>query len=137
MKKTICFVFTLALSVMLPSCKYPLSPEVAASVVLEGERERIPLYIQEYELTNLTIDSLCLLNEVEPMSALLYTTWTYDEITHAFLNLHMVEKKTPKTQTFIIQVDGIKRCEENSDLIQWNSNWDMVNIKLDRETYEW
>lgn len=135
MKKIFYFTIALVSLFALQSCQAPLTPEDAGRVVLEGERERIPLYIQEFELKDLTIDSLCMLIPIEPMSGLLYTTWTYEHTLTYYENYKHKEKKTIKTQPIIIQVTNIERSKDGR-LIQWLSDWASVNFKIERSDYE-
>lgn len=136
MKKIFYFTIALVSLFALQSCQTPLTPEDASRVVLEGERERVPLYIQEFELKDLTIDSLRILIPVEPMSGLMYTTWTYEHTLSYYENHKRKEKKTIKTQPLIIQVTNIERSKDGR-LIQWISNWNSVNHKIERSDHKW
>lgn len=135
MKKIFYFTIALASLFALQSCQAPLTPEDASRAILEGERERIPLYIQEFELKDLTIDSLRMLIPIEPMSGLLYTTWTYEHTLSYYESYERKEKKTIKTQPLIIQVTNIERSKDGR-LIQWISDWDLVNFKIERSDYK-
>lgn len=138
MKKNL--VFALVMFVLfLPSCKSPLTPEEAASAILAGERERIPLYMQEYDLTNLTVDSIHFLSTVEPMSALLYTTWTYNQNVYIFpFSIHP-EKINSKTQSLIIEIHDIQRSEKGANIVEWYCNWNVMEMKIERNVhnYKW
>ena len=73
------YIFFLSVFFVLVSCSSKLKPEDAQQIVLNGERENLPLMIQTMStmgVDDITIDSLVLIVRDEPMSGLLYTTWT-------------------------------------------------------------
>lgn len=73
------YIFFLSVFFVLASCSSKLKPEDAQQIVLNGERENLPLMIQTMStmgVDDITIDSLVLIVRDEPMSGLLYTTWT-------------------------------------------------------------
>ena len=132
MKKNYFYALIMVVLGAMTSCGVPpLDPEEAAKAVLEGERARIPLYMQDYELTGLTIDSLRLLTDIEPMSALMFTTWTYDVSSYDYTQ-KPYKKTTSKTRPVVIQVCHIQRLPENLKQIHWYSNWQQVNMNIRR-----
>lgn len=100
----------LAVAVLaLTACNNKLTVEQAESAVMQGEKERIPLLVQQIIwVDDITIDSIHLNVTEEPMQGFLYTTW----------------KSGKDSKSIIVQVDSICTDETRKDYIQWRSYWD-------------
>lgn len=121
MEKDIFFFFVFFC--VLTSCVSKLNPEDAKQVVINGEKERIPLVIQTMStmgVDDITIDSLVLIVRDEPMSGLLYTTWISSDKNY-YTGKTIVEE-TP----MIIKVDSIISSPTQKDYVQWQSNWQVA-----------
>lgn len=113
-KTTLLFAAILSL---LSSCT-ELTPEVAKQAVITGEQERLDYLIQTInahrfmspEIHSITLDSIALTNDVEPMSGFIYSTWTVGT-KHEVKNI-------------LILVDSIIQYPDNKDLVQWHAHWD-------------
>ena len=117
MKKSLFFLSALC---VLASCSSKLKPEDATQIVLNGERENLPLVIQTMStigVDNITIDSLVLTIQDEPMRGLLYTTWTSSN-----KNYYTGRTKVEKTP-MIIKVDSIISSPTKKGYVQWQSDW--------------
>ena len=107
MKKFYLFLL-LPLMIGMSACQSKLTADDVIESVLDGERDRLPMILQNLpSVDNITVDSLRLLVESEPMSGYLYTTW-YDG---------------QKSFSIIVQVIDIKKSEEHKDYIEWKSDW--------------
>ena len=93
----------------MSACQSKLKVDDVIESVLEGERSYVSMKLLESPpiADNITVDSLRLLVESEPMSGYLYTTW-YDG---------------QKSFSIIVQVIDIKKSEEHKDYIEWKSDW--------------
>lgn len=108
-------------ALLLTACSKPLTPEEAKNSVLQGERDRLPLMLQRIStmgVNDITIDSLVLLTNDEPMQGMLYTTWTSTE-----KNYYSGKSKTVKTPV-IIPVDSIVNSQTKKGYVQWQSDWE-------------
>lgn len=115
------FVLFFSMFCIFASCTSKLNPEDAKQVVINGERERIPLVIQTMStigVDDITIDSLVLLVKDEPMSGLLYTTWKSSDKNY-YTGKTIVEE-TP----MIIKVDSIISSPTQKGYVQWQSDWE-------------
>ena len=107
MKKFYLFLL-LPLMIGMSACQSKLTADDVIESVLDGERDRLPMILQNLpSVDNITVDSLRLLVESEPMSGYLYTTW-YDG---------------QKSFSIIVQVTNIRNSKEHKDYIEWNSDW--------------
>lgn len=114
------YFFFLAALCVLASCSSKLKPEDATQIVLDGERNNLPLVIQTMStmgVDDITIDSLVLLVRDEPMSGLLYTTWTSSRE-----NYYTGKTKVEETP-MIIKVDSIISSPTQKGYVQWQSDW--------------
>ena len=107
MKKFYLFLL-LPLMIGMSACQSKLAADEVKELVMEGERDRLPMILQNLpSVDNITVDSLHILVDSEPMSGYLYTTW-YDG---------------QKSFSIIVQVIDIKKSEEHKDYIEWKSDW--------------
>ena len=107
MKKFYLFLL-LPLMIGMSACQSKLTADDVIESVLDGERDRLPMILQNLpSVDNITVDSLHILVDSEPMSGSLYTTW-YDG---------------QKSFSIIVQVIDIKKSEEHKDYIEWKSDW--------------
>ena len=107
MKKFYLFLL-LPLMIGMSACQSKLTADDVIESVLDGERDRLPMILQNLpSVDNITVDSLHILVDSEPMSGYLYTTW-YDG---------------QKSFSIIVQVLDIKKSEEHKDYIEWKSDW--------------
>lgn len=98
----------LPLMIGMSACQSKLTADDVIESVLDGERDRLPMILQNLpSVDNITVDSLHILVDSEPMSGYLYTTW-YDG---------------QKSFSIIVQVIDIKKSEEHKDYIEWKSDW--------------
>ena len=106
--KRIVLLLTLPVIIMCTSCNR-LTPEKARSAVMAGEMDRIPLIKQQLIfIDDITIDSMRITVDQEPMAGYLYTTWIDDG------------EKEP----IIISVSDIKKGQTNKGYVEWSSNWE-------------
>ena len=107
MKKFYLFLL-LPLMIGMSACQSKLTADDVIESVLDGERDRLPMILQNLpSVDNITVDSLHILVDSEPMSGYLYTTW-YDG---------------QKSFSIIVQVIDIKKSEEHKDYNEWKSDW--------------
>ena len=107
MKKFYLFLL-LPLMIGMSACQSKLTADEVKELVMEGERDRLPMILQNLpSVDNITVDSLRLLVESEPMSGYLYTTWYYGQ----------------KSFSIIVKVTNIRNSKEHKDYIEWNSDW--------------
>jgi hypothetical protein len=103
------FIFLAAVALALTACNNKLTVEQAEAAVIQGEKDRLPLLLQNIVFVDdITIDSIHLNVTDEPMQGMLYTTW----------------KSGKKEKTIIVQVDSIRTDADRKDYIQWQSHWD-------------
>lgn len=96
-------------AIALTACNNKLTVEQAEAAVMQGEKDRLPILLQNLVFVdNITIDSIRLNVTVEPMQGFLYTTW----------------KSGKSSKSIIVQVDSIRTDETRKDYIQWQSHWD-------------
>ena len=107
MKKFYLFLL-LTLMIGMNACQSKLKVDDVIETVLEGERNYLPMKLQNSPaVDNITVDSLRLLVKSEPMSGYLYTTWYYGQ----------------KSFSIIVKVTNIRNSKERKDDIVWNSDW--------------
>lgn len=97
----------------LTACSNKLTVDKVESTVLQGEREGLPLLKQNlsFIVDDITIDSLHITVEEEPMQGYLYTTW---------ITTGKRRKETP----IIVMVDSIRSDDSRKGYIRWKSRWD-------------
>ena len=111
--KRLFLLLTLPIFIGFASCTQKYSADEVTELVMAGEIERLPLLKQEMLVVDdITIDSMCLLIDDEPMSGYLYTTWIADN------------DSTP----IIVEVDKIRRSLEHKGYIEWKSDWNKARI---------
>lgn len=121
------YAFLLLTLLAMVACTSKLSPEHAKEVVLRGENERLPLVIQTLNLLgvdDVTIDSLVLLTEDEPMTGMLYTTWKKKETSWR------TGIETIKEIPIIVKVDSIHSSETQKGYVEWHTRWDMAGANF-------
>ena len=107
MKKTLALMLLTAF-LGLGACNR-LNPEEVEASIMEGTRKQVPLLVQQLVLIDtITVDSMNLMVNTEPMSGLLYTTWTAGNIS------------TP----VIVNVTDIRKSKENKGYLEWQSDWE-------------
>lgn len=117
-----CIVFCMLITIVFYSCnlKPKLTEYDAINIVMDGERDRLPLIIQQLnKVENITIDSMNITINDEPMEGYLYTTWEYEVITSYY-----PKRTKSKTKSIIIKVDNIQQDEKRKDYIVWETHWD-------------
>lgn len=115
------FLLFLSVVSVLASCSSKLNPEDAKQIVLNGERENLPLVVQTMSamgVDDITIDSLVLTVQDEPMSGLLYTTWTSSR------KNYYTGKTNVEEMPMIIKVDSIISSPTQKGYVQWQTNWE-------------
>lgn len=107
-------LFLLLLPVMmlgLTACGNKLTVEQAEAAVLQGERDRLPLLVQNFSIVeDIRIDSIHFNITDEPMQGYLYTTW-------------ITGKKKLETP-IIVRVDSVRTDPTRKGYIQWQTAWD-------------
>lgn len=109
------------------ACSTKLNPEDAKSAVLNGEIKRLPLLVQTLKsvgVEDITIDSLVLLTEDEPMTGMLYTTWTKKE------SNWRTGRETIKEIPIIVKVDSIRSSSTQKGYIEWQSRWELAGASF-------
>ena len=108
MKKTIIAILALML---LGACNTKINYEDVKQGILEQERGRLPLIVQSLDkVSNITIDSIVILNNINPHHGYLVTTWDYK--TFSFSDL--------ETKTVYVEIDSLM-IDGNS--FSWRTNW--------------
>ena len=108
MKKNYLFLL-IPLMIGMSACKSSLNPDDAKAAVMSGERNHLPMLIQQLSIVDeITIDSMQILVDSEPMSGYLYTTWT----------------KGKRSTPIIIEVDDIQQSAEHKGYIEWRADWE-------------
>lgn len=106
------------LMIGMSACQQSLNVDRVAETILEVESERLPMTLKEIPyLDTITIDSIHIYKETEPMAAFIYTTW-YD---------------SEGSIDMIVQVEGIKKNTENKGQIEWKSFWSVAEIDYEIE----
>lgn len=107
MKKTLLFLL-LAILIGFCSCKR-LAPEEAQETVIAGVKDQVPMLVQQlFFVDDISIDSMRIVVDQEPMSGYLYTTWTSKGI----------------SSPIIVNVSDIKRSKEAKGYIEWMADWE-------------
>ena len=103
------FILLAAAAVALTACNNKLTVEQAEAAVIQGEKERLPLLLQNMVFVDdITIDSIHLNVTEEPMQGFLYTTW----------------KSGKSSEPIIVHVDSIRSDANRKDYVQWQSHCD-------------
>ena len=106
--KRIVWLLMLPIFIVCTSCNR-LTPENARNAVMSGEMDRIPLIKQHlFFIDDITIDSMRITVDQEPMAGYLYTTWI----------------KKGEKEPIIVSVSGIRKSQKNKGYIEWSSNWE-------------
>jgi hypothetical protein len=94
----------------LTSCGDKLTAESVEASILQGEKAELPLLIQSMALIvdDITIDSVRVTVDEEPMQGYIYTTW----------------KKGKNEQSIIVLVDSIRQDANRKGYIQWLTLWE-------------
>lgn len=106
--KKLYLLLLLPLMIGMSACQPKLNADDVIDSVLEGERNHLPMKLQKLpSVDNITIDSLRIMVDSEPMSGYLYTTW-YDG---------------KKSFSIIVEVTDIRNSVEHKGYIEWKSDW--------------
>ena len=86
--KRILFLLLLPILMGLYSCSR-LTPEEAKASVIAGVKDQVPLLVQQLIfIDDISVDSMRIVVDQEPMSGYLYTTWTTkDDSKHIIVNV--------------------------------------------------
>ena len=107
MKRTILFLL-LPILMGFYSCGR-LEPEDAKETVIRGIQDQMPLIVQQlYFVDNITVDSMHIIVDQEPMSGYLYTTWIAKGVS------------TP----IIVNVTDIHKSKTAKGYIEWTADWE-------------
>ena len=105
------FILLAVAAIALTACNNKLTVEQAEAAVMHGEKENLPLLLQNLVIVDdIIIDSIRITITEEPMQGYLYTTW-------------ITGKKKIETP-MIVQVDSIRTDPTRTDYVQWQSHWD-------------
>lgn len=116
-------IFLLSLPILMGFCSCGrLNPEEAKETVIHGVQDQVPLIVQQlFFVDDISVDSMHIVVDQEPMSGYLYTTWTTKGIS------------TP----IIVNVTDIHRSKEAKGYIEWMADWEsagkayIMNTMLD------
>ncbi len=121
-------VFLLLLPLfVLAACGSKLSPEDAEQIVISGEWENLPLRLQLFkrlDVEDISIDSLVLTVQDEPMRGMLYTTWKSTS------ENWRTGKKTTQEERIIISVDSIMQSPTQPGYVQWQTDWKQAALSF-------
>ena len=93
----------------LTACSNKLTVEQAEAAVMKGEKDRLPLLLQNMVVVeDITIDSIHLNITEEPMHGYLYTTW----------------KAGKDCTPIIVEVDSIHSSQTRKGYVEWQIRWD-------------
>ena len=109
-----------------------LTPEEAKDVVMRTERDRLPLIVQRMSnIENITIDSMRIVVDKEPMTGYLYTTWL---VKSSLLNiLHLSFDTNLDLKPIIVEVTGIRRSKEHKGMLEWDTHWEEAHNDVFRD----
>ena len=103
------FLLLIPVLMGLTACNNKLTADKAEEAVMRGEQDRIPLLIQQITIVeDITIDSMRITVDSEPMEGYLYTTW----------------KNRNSETPIIVPVLNIRSSEEHNGYIEWESDWE-------------
>lgn len=106
--KRIVSLLMLPVFIVCISCNR-LTPEDARNAVVSGEMDRIPLIKQHLVfIDDITIDSMRITVDQEPMAGYLYTTWI----------------NNGQEEPIIVSVSDIRKSKTNKGYIEWMSDWE-------------
>lgn len=107
MKKTL---FLLMLPILIGFCACNrLTPEEAKETVIAGVKDQVPLLVQQlFFVDDITVDSMHIIVDQEPMSGYLYTTWITKDV----------------SMPIIVNVTDIHRSKEAKGYIEWMADWE-------------
>lgn len=103
-------LFLLLLPILMGFCSCSrLNPEEVKETVIHGVQDQVPLIVQQlFFVDDISVDSMRIIVDQEPMSGYLYTTWTTKGIS------------TP----IIVNVTEIHRSKEAKGYIEWMADWE-------------
>ena len=121
-----------ALLMCSTSCGHKLTTDEAINAVVSGEQDRLPLLAQKMsDIESITIDSMRIRIEDEPMSGYLYTTWNYivkytkwatvEEMMSG--NYYPKEIEENREKQVIVSVDNIHQSADRKGYIEWETDW--------------
>lgn len=106
--KRVFYLLLLPIVMGLCSCN-SLAPEEAKEAVVAGVKDQVPLLVQQlFVVDDITIDSMRIVVDQEPMSGYLYTTWITND----------------NTCPVIVNVTDIQRSEKAKGYIEWTADWE-------------
>ena len=122
-----------ALLMCLTSCGHKLTTDEAINAIVLGEQDRLPLLVQKMsDVESITIDSMRIRIEDEPMSGYLYTTWNYivkytkratvEEMMRG--NYYHKEIEENREKQVIVSVDNIHQSTDRKGYIEWETDWE-------------
>ena len=86
-----------------------LDPEDAKESIMRGTEDQVPLLVQQlFFVDDISVDSMRIIVDQEPMSGYLYTTWTTKD----------------NTSPVIVNVTDIRRSKEAKGYIEWTADWE-------------
>lgn len=106
--KRVFYLLLLPIVMGLCSCN-SLAPEEAKEAVVAGVKDQVPLLVQQlFVVDDITIDSMRIVVDQEPMSGYLYTTWIANG----------------NTCPVIVNVTDIQRSKKAKGYIEWTADWE-------------
>ena len=106
--KRVFYLLLLPIVMGLCSCN-GLTPEEAKEAVVAGVKNQVPLLVQQlFVVDDITIDSMRIVVDQEPMSGYLYTTWITND----------------NTCPVIVNVTDIQRSKKAKGYIEWTADWE-------------
>lgn len=106
--KRVLYLLSLPIVMGLCSCN-GLAPEEAKEAVVAGVKDQVPLLVQQlFVVDDITIDSMRIVVDQEPMSGYLYTTWIAND----------------NTCPVIVNVTDIQRSKKAKGYIEWTADWE-------------
>ena len=116
MKKVL---FAIALLFMMSSCGNHIDLNEIKKGIIKVETERLPLTIQECDgVNNIRIDSIVIINNVEPYSGYLVTTWDIEK--EKYMGYREGYKSLQESKTVYVEVNDI---EINLRSYTWKTDW--------------
>ena len=112
-------LFTIAVLFMMFSCSNHVDINEIKQGIIEVETQRLPLTIQKCDNVNdIRIDSIVIINNVEPYSGYLVTSWDIEE---EELDWDLPGYRTKQeTKTVYVEVSNIKTDFKG---YTWETNW--------------
>lgn len=106
--KRIIFLLLLPILIGLCSCNR-LTLEEAEETIIFGVKDQVPLLVQQlFFVDDISVDSMRIIVDQEPMSGYLYTIWTTKD----------------NTRPVIVNVTDIRRSKEAKGYIEWTADWE-------------